>query len=252
MYSRRSTIAHASKLICSLCADSVIGQTLPSSASLGNKKLLTPAPACGFNRSNLSDATKLTLLKRCGVRELDVHIADERRVLDDLFWVKPEFGFYDDASAPNAIAIRVGDDGAQIGLGLNLLRDEVARHPNGWQSAVLGILAHEWAHAYQYSTNLVERPHLWETHADYLAGWYLGTKVSMGLYLINIEVFSDRLFRSGNAGFFDPEKYGSPITRAAAMRSGFAFGRSGFLYRNKPNLLEAVEAGYKFAYSASR
>lgn len=250
---RRHSLAWGAGLLCQTCAwRSGFAQYLPSGAAPRTSPRATVAPACGFNKNSPEDPAVVKLISRSGNAELDRHMPQERRVLNDLFWVEPEFGFYEDGSLPNAISLREGEK-VRIGLGLNLLRDEIVRKPEGWQSAIIGILAHEWAHAYQYSTNLVEKCHLWETHADYLAGWYLGNKVAMGLARIDIDVFAGTLFRMGaKSGFFNPDDYGQPATRVDAMRAGFRLGHRSFSPRKRPDLLGAVQDGYAFAEHASR
>lgn len=250
---RRHAFAWGAGLLCQACSwQSGFAQYLPPGAAPRTSARTTVAPACGFNKNRPDDPASVKLFSRSGNDELDRYMPQERRVLNDLFWVEPEFGFYDDGAQPNALSLREGEK-VRIGLGLKLLRGEVARQPEGWQSAIIGILAHEWAHAYQYGTNLVENVHLWETHADYLAGWYLGNKVAMGLAQIDIGVFADSLFRMGDGrGFFNPNDYGQPATRVAAMRAGFRLGNGAFRPRKRPDLLGAVQDGYVFAENASR
>lgn len=253
MRNRRNVLGWGSALFCQACAcRPSFAQFFPPSAPSPASKQTAVAPACGFNQNNPSDLAAVKLVAKSGNVELDRYLPQERRVLNDLFWVEPEFGFYEDGAQPNALSLREGDK-VRIGLGLNLLRNEVARSPKGWQSAIIGILAHEWAHAYQYSTRIVEQRHLWETHADYLSGWYLGNKVSMGLAQIDIDIFADSLFRmGGEKGFFDPKSYGRPAIRVGAMREGFALGRRTFTPGRRPDLLGAVQDGYVFAANASR
>ena len=253
MQGRRKVLGVGSALFCQACACRMaLAQYLPPSAPSRVSSHTAVAPACGFNKNNPADTSAVKLFSESGNAELDRHMPVERRVLNDLFWVEPEFGYYDDGKSPNAISIRDGER-VRIGLGLALLRGEVSRRPEGWQSAIIGVLAHEWAHAYQYSTRIVEQRHLWETHADYLSGWYFGNKLSMGRLQLDINVFADSLFRmGGNSGFFDPNDYGKPSTRVAAMLAGCSLGRSSFRPGRRPDFLDAVEQGYVFAANASR
>lgn len=191
-----------------------------------------------------------------GVPELDDNIALERRTLDYWFgfinaagtreWNKPSFAFYDDRRQRiGARAIRGSRDHAEIYLGLSLIGDEVRADPNRWQVVVIGTLAHEWAHAYQYNSNFDARLFRWETHADFLAGWYLGLKQASGLP-VDMTAFSRALFERGSRlGRFSEDAYGLPDQRVEAMEKGREFGFNQLRRERMANVDAAATAGYQ-------
>jgi hypothetical protein len=182
-----------------------------------------------------------------GIVEIDRYIPEERRLLNRLFQIEPRFAFFEDGDQPQARTLVIGDS-SEVLVGVTLLATERLRHPAGWQTAVIGILAHEWAHAFQYSTRLQEKTFLWETHADYLAGWYLGNKVAMGLTSLKIDAFADSLYVRGSAkGYFDADDYGSPAVRVGAMRAGYAFAQREYVTDKRPDLYSAADDGYVVA-----
>lgn len=248
MLGRRCLLLQGVSLACSVCAArAAFGQFTPKSAPL-----IAPAravaPTCGIDRlkNRPGDAT-VRRLAGSGIAEVDRYIPEERRLLDRLFRIKPRFGFFDDGDQPQARTLAFGD-ASEVLVGVGLLALEKSRHTTGWQTAVIGILAHEWAHAFQYSTRLQEKTFLWETHADYLAGWYIGNKVAMGLADLNINVFAESLYVRGSAkGYFDPDDYGSPDLRVRAMRAGYAYAQREYVLGRLPDLFSAVDDGYVLA-----
>jgi hypothetical protein len=173
----------------------------------------------------------------------------ERIALDyyfELTDIRPEFHFYDDSSKRiGARALRVSGDQAHIFLGLSLVYDEKRQNVRGWESAIIGTLAHEWAHAFQYYKNLDEKLFVWETHADYLSGWYVGAKLSGGLIQLDPQVFASALFLKGSTlGYFNENAYGSPQQRVDAMRMGLKFGFENTRQNGRPNIIAAAERGY--------
>jgi hypothetical protein len=131
-------------------------------------------------------------------------------------------------------------------LGTILIHDEMQENPGIWQTAIIGTLAHEWAHNLQYNTDLDERLFLWETHADYMAGWYIGSKVALGVMDIKPEAFARSLFLRGSArGVFSDNDYGSPEDRVRAMYAGFSWGFADTSLRGLPNVISAANQGYR-------
>ncbi|MBK1667578.1 hypothetical protein CKO28_05970 [Rhodovibrio sodomensis] len=169
-----------------------------------------------------------------GIPQLDGTLNSEPPVLRDLFGVDPGFAFFNDGRAINAYAmpqniLRRRGDGTVV-FGRNLLRTEIAkasqlmRGPNAWATAVIGIFAHEWGHIRQFSdVGQLDKP-LMELHADYLAGWYLGTKSSYGSSL-DIAGIARSLYEKGDSNFNSPPDHGRPIQRVKSMEAGFLLGR---------------------------
>ncbi|WP_394009466.1 hypothetical protein [Xanthobacter versatilis] len=191
-----------------------------------------------------------------GIPELDRNIALERRTLDYIFgfvnatgtrnWGRPSFDFYDDRGRRiGARAVRKDNDEATIYLGLSMIQDEVRANTMHWQVVIIGTLAHEWAHAYQYKSQLDERLFRWETHADFLAGWYIGIKQATGTQ-IDASVFSQALFERGSRlGRFSEDAYGLPQQRVNAMEAGRRFGYAQFRRDGRPDASAAAATGYE-------
>jgi hypothetical protein len=148
----------------------------------------------------------------------------EVKSLDYVFGVDTELWFYDDSQIEpiSARAIRASGKDAAIYIGNQLISAEIKGNPDGWPTAIIGILAHEWGHAYQYLDDLDEKFFIWETHADYLAGWYLGVRYARGAQNIDVDAFASSLFKRGSR-YFSENAYGLPEQRVNAMRSGFAW-----------------------------
>jgi len=248
MINRRRVVEQGMVLGTALCVcRPVAAQWLPPSAPPA--AVARPvAPVCGVDRLGAAGGAGLDALRRLpssGVAEVDQHLPAERALLDKLFRVSPGFAFFDDGGIPQARTRWLGDDQTEVLLGQALVRGEIERQPMGWQTALIGILAHEWAHAFQYTTRLQERTFMWETHADFLAGWYLGNKVAMGVARLAPAAFADSLYRRGSGrGFFDPDDYGRAEVRVAAMEAGFRHARRWFRPQALPDLHDAVDAGY--------
>ena len=248
MLGRRRALSQGMALACGVCAArAAFGQfTPPSTPPIAPARAV--APVCGIDRlKNRPGDVTVRRVADSGIAEVDRYIPEERRLLDRLFRIEPRFGFFDDGDEPQARTLAVGDT-SEVLVGVRLLATEKFRHAAGWQTAVIGILAHEWAHAFQYSTRLQEKTFLWEMHADYLAGWYLGNKVSMGLADLKIDAFAKSLYVRGSAkGYFDPDDYGSPDVRVRAMREGYEYAQREYVSGRLPDLYSAVDDGYVFA-----
>ncbi|MFC6739806.1 hypothetical protein [Methylobacterium tardum] len=169
------------------------------------------------------------VLPRSGFSQFDDHLAEEINALNTFFVFlnsryAPEVFIYDDRAAPfGGIALRVDGAHARILIGLSLLIAEQKRVGESWPSSVIGAMAHEWAHAYQYRAGLDDKL---ELHADYMSGWYMGHKQRYGLAM-DINVFSDAIYlRGGKSGQFRGRPYGSPEQRVAAMLAGRSDGYS--------------------------
>jgi hypothetical protein len=185
------------------------------------------------------------LLRRSGVREVDQHIGVESTTLAQAFGLDPRFAFFDDEGSPNALAFPgsgPGDPGTVL-LGTELIRNERESNPRFWETAIIGILAHEWGHAFQFANTFRQPRYIQETHADFMAGWYLGAKASAGSQL-NIDAFARSLYDKGsNSGFFNIDDYGSPNQRALSMAEGFRAGLVDTVQWRRPRPLEAAQFG---------
>lgn len=203
--------------ICNASAQAVPRAAPPSQAA-GQPK------GCGINGKYLPQPE--AFLTSSGDAELDQYIGSERSFLNRLFIVKPDLNFYDDGGSNYAVT-QPRRWQAQILIGTSLVRQEKRLNSRSqWQIAMIGILAHEWAHAYQYRSSMIEKTYMWETHADYLAGWYLAVRRALSRVAVDPAPFARSLYAkpSNNTGYHNPDDYGPPATRVRAMLAGFEFG----------------------------
>lgn len=254
MLSRRRLLADGTAFICLACAARASFSQKPPTAAPPILVARAIAPVCGDSKlKGSSSDSAIRRLTRSGISEVDKYLPEEMSLLNRLFRIEPQFSYFDDQGIPQARTYPIGESDSEVLLGVNLVATERSRHGRGWQTAVIGILAHEWAHACQYSTRLEEQTFLWETHADFLAGWYLGCKVAMGLVGLDIDVFAAALYVRGNtSGYFDPNDYGQPEVRVAAMRAGYEHGIRWFEPRKLPDLYYAMDQGYVVASNLRR
>ena len=174
---------------------------------------------------------------------IDAFCTSWHQTLAEEFNIKPGFCFYDDADAPNALAtpdalLPDGRDGTVM-LGISLLDQEIdtpqgLRSEEGAYPKILIILAHEFAHIYQFKNGMAaDGPWQMEPHADFLAGWFFArvkekltstdhdAYTSALLGFINEESAVEALFKRGDTLFDNPAHHGQPEFRAAMVRSGY-------------------------------
>jgi hypothetical protein len=222
-----------------------LAQVFPESGRAMSRKPI--APVCGSDAEGVMHLLPTTFTQRSGIRELDDNLPQELKLLEQLFHVKPKFTFADGAAKQGAYALPIEDNETLIVMNVQLVRKEILLHPRSWQSSIIGILAHEFAHAFQRET-ITENSRLWETHADFLSGWYMGTKVLMGLSRLDINIYADALFRRGSlTGFFDERGYGPSATRVASMQAGASTASKDFIPGKLSDIRFAAAEGYDFA-----
>lgn len=171
--------------------------------------------AAQFGKEVLSTTT--------GVAPLDHFITDQSVKLMTMFRVVPELYYIMEGEIDNAIASPETTTPFSKGtvlLGRELLLSQMAASDRGFP-AIVGILAHEFAHILQFtSEGAIGSSAEIELHADFLAGYYLGRQ---GFMLPEeVDVFAHSLFTFGD----DPEvlqepDHGSGDQRVAAMLSGY-------------------------------
>lgn len=182
-----------------------------------------------------------------GLDEVDRFVAMESAFLRTHFRTKPKLEFFDDDHSGQAFAIKGSE--TTVAVGRRLIQLQVQEARNDWTIAVAGILAHEWNHAFQYAHVLQERVFLWETHSDYMAGWYLGLRYWQQGLAGFPEIFAKLLSARGSStGYFDPDKHGQPKERAAAMVAGFKTATEGSK-GTRLDVDDAAEKGYIYAKS---
>lgn len=223
---------------CLAASSSVaVAQIFPNTDQLTVKKKINGCGISDFIGGSYS------VVDSSGISELDQGFQIERQVLNNVFKVSPDFAFIDDKQTPQAFAEKT-NDGARIFFGETLAQNERQMNPEFWETAVIGIMAHEWAHAFQYNSGLEELKFIQECHADYMAGWYLGLKYR----IVNPDGFARSLYQKpgdNRTGFFDPNNYGSPEQRVAFMMAGFKAGKTAASGTTKPLIWDAANEGYR-------
>ncbi|GEM_PF-4281096 len=237
--------------ICLLCATGQLrAQRFPPNGT--KSSMPVSPPGCGHAQTDRTPGARKRLASS-GDRRFDAAVRAEAALLNKIFNVAPAFSFHDDGAVSEALAL---SDGKQttILLGLSLVRELLGQQGWSGHSTIIGVLAHEWAHAYQYAqVPLEEKRFMMETHADFMAGWYLGIKKSSGVAQIDPVAFSSSLYKWGYRGaYFDPNQYGSPERRTAAMRAGFDAGAKQYQVSGIPFVDEAATAGYAFVEKMAR
>ncbi len=164
-------------------------------------------------------AGDMNLLTYSGNRELDAANQHEGMELIKKFGVTPRGFFFDDGNAPNAFASgkvtnQLGPDGT-VAFGLNLLNKELQRD-GGSGLAVPAIMAHEFAHIVQFKRNSTLSVRDKELQADYLAGWYLGSRWIPTDSSAAFKAF----FEMGDYQFNNPDHHGTPAQRLKAIQAG--------------------------------
>ena len=101
------------------------------------------------------------------------------------------------------------------------------------------VFAHEFAHAMQHKYGWSGNSKWRELHADYLAGYYLGTKSSLNQSEV-ISTFNE--FSShGSFDFNNPDFHGTPEERGCAFLEGFKYARLG-----NTNVYNAYNSGKNY------
>lgn len=185
-----------------------------------------------MSRSMTLSALKDKLIETSGDAHLDVTLGKALVRLAAAFHEQPGFGFYDDSRGKNAYASRervVQGTWGTVLYGQRMFQEVMERANDGGMAA-LTIAAHEFAHIAQFHTDTdsklmanqttVKRV---ELHADYLAGWYLGTRKQSQPDL-KLWAAGRTVYEIGDEDFNDPQHHGTPDQRVDASEKGFALG----------------------------
>jgi len=116
----------------------------------------------------------------------------------------------------------------------------------GWGGiTVAGIMAHEFAHIYQFNTEYHQRLEQLditvkpiELHADFLAGYHLGLKRRSGTPM-DIGAWMDGVYLLGDEEYERKDHHGTPEERRRAVRVGYRTGVEG-----RQPVSVAAEIGY--------
>lgn len=197
-------------------------QPAPSQTKrLGAESNIPEGPGCTF-RVGERRSQGFKIVHSSGDVRLDGCFDLEQNTAPMLFRVDPDFGYFDDPS-PNAFAspnhlIGLSKFGSVL-FGINLIRLTYAFLGD---TALIGILAHEYAHILQFSTGFPRfAGKIPELHADFVAGWYLGRKQVAGTLNINMIQFAGSLWSLGDFAYNNPGHHGEPSERVWWMNSGW-------------------------------
>lgn len=190
-----------------------------------------------------------TMIPSSGDKGLDQALGMALVRLTQVFEERPGFAFYDDASSPNAYATsdtRVHGTWGTVLFGRSMFRSLLHKSDDNG-IVVIAIMAHEMSHIVQFHHNL--QPRLMagqrtvkrvELHADYLAGFYLGTRKRDDPSITLLA--SGALFRQiGDDDEQHRDHHGTPDERIASAERGFEIGISG------GSLQSAIDEGMRYA-----
>lgn len=115
--------------------------------------------------------------------------------------------------------------GGTVLVGRDLLLEHYQKPPDGYLIATC-ILAHEFAHMYQYQREYwksftCRKVECLELTADFLAGWYIGRS---GLPAERAYTIATTMFQRGDFAYGSAQHHGRPGDRYTMTMEGFKFG----------------------------
>jgi hypothetical protein len=251
LVSRRTLLISIAACGCSLAS---AGARARSIADIGGCLLEDSDVALLSNRDvqlgkTLSKAGERDVRRTTSNPELDRALDKALKRLADTFEIFPGFGFYNDFDGKNALALPkslVPETWGTVLYGVGLFDDLMKADATG--AAVMWTAAHEFGHVVGYRTGIVaalkagqKTVKRAELHADFLAGFYLGTRKrenpDLSLYAAGQDVWN-----SGDRNFNHPGHHGTPEERVAAAEAGFKVS-----YFDGNGFRDAVKAGYDYA-----
>jgi hypothetical protein len=174
----------------------------------------------GCNRAAAGGTeTNPPMLFSSGDASIDAICREELEHLRKFFRVRATFGFFDDGTEENAIALsavydRTNPDGTVL-IGINFAKNYLQAQAG----AILVVMAHEWGHIEQYKKKEVATWGVkFELDADRRSGEYWKTRMPGDA---NGEMAAKVFFNLGDAEFADPDYHGHPSQRADMFRYGF-------------------------------
>lgn len=178
-----------------------------------------------------------------GNRQWDLAYDKALKRISDIFGVKPEFAFYDDADGPNAWAQDATPRAIYFGKKLFSTLLEI----DGSGISVLQVSAHEFGHIHQYASGIY--PDLRrgqrtskrvELHADFLSGYYLGLLKSDHPEA-SFWKAGKKIYEFGDYGYNNPAHHGTPDERVTSAEAGFKLS-----YLEKRNFSFASRSGVEY------
>ena len=187
-----------------------------------------------------------------GDKDFDQALAHTLSRLSDLFAVLPGFAFFNEDQGPNAFASpsqRLRRSDGSVVFGQQLLRKlmSASEHP---AARVAAVCAHEFGHIVQYKRGIDrilvgadQRVKRLELHADYLAGYFAGTR-RLARSDFPAAVFADAQFNAGDNMVSNPNHHGTAQERGAAVSAGYIAA-----FRDKKTFDDAISAGIDYVRS---
>ena len=166
-------------------------------------------------------------LKTSGDSNLDRILAAELIAQSKFFGKRPAFLLYS-GSNHNAFATTKTElSGTQGSILYNLEFLKIHLLSTKWGGAVVsGIIAHEFAHIFQFFTDYMNRlaalhttVKFQELHADFLSGFYMGKKHSASP--IKLDDYFDAFYALGDYKFDSKDHHGTRAERYFAIKAGY-------------------------------
>lgn len=249
--SRRSLLISAGCIVCmpSLLSSASAQPALVESDLCGSMDEAATTAIAALNAGQGSSQTYTTFLTSGDARidgALGILLSD----LSGQFGVRPGFAFYDDSLGANAKAFPQAVFPATRGtvlFGKTLLQTALAADPHG-DLFVLCTCAHEFGHVVQNESTYGQRlrqgqstARAVELHADFLAGYFFGTRGS-SYTPKHLASLGKAWLAIGDTQFTNPDHHGTPNERLNAIEAGYFVGRS----RPEFDIAEICEIGARY------
>jgi hypothetical protein len=168
--------------VVTLAVSLLLPGDLPALEGNGNKQL------CGLFSAEIGGGDQTRYYSTSGDRILDSQLAAEGNRLSREFEIRPGLKIIDGYNAFAKGKTVVSGTRGTVALGREMLFGELDKNRRGWGGLVIaGIMAHEFAHIYQFFNGYRDRllkgsktVEPLELHADFLAGYHLGLKRRQG------------------------------------------------------------------------
>ena len=189
-------------------------------------------------RASGFDLQALNILSGTGTPALDRALIQELQAQSAFFRLRPAFFVFNSGERTAVATAQVfpqtpGTDGTVL-YHLGLLEEHL--NSGYWGgSIVAGVIAHEFAHIVQFSDrDLYQRLRsrhgtvkFLELHADFIAGYYMGTKFADNPD--DLDTLARQIFEFGDNAFDNVGHHGTPQERHVALMAGFRY------YLKNPN-----------------
>jgi hypothetical protein len=230
----------------------------PTPALAGRETLVVRGKLCGLTQ--ILDGERIEVDGGTGDRVLDRQLAATAHRIAEDFGVYPGLRIIHAPShhADGAMALRdtsVSGTRGTVLFGKRLIFRELGDHNRrGWGGlAVTGVMAHEFAHIYQFFNGYDERlenpggtVEVIELHADFLAGYHLGLRRRQGEQM-DIGAATDLMYDLGDDNEQARGHHGRPGERRRALREGYRVGA-----QEAPPMDEAADIGARHAAEIAR